>query len=207
MRRLSPLPPAFRRYEQIGGVLDFAVFEECEGTEDAILAATVAALGGDAAADAGKLRTLGGRQINEAVFFGDWYDMERRALLWGGTLRAADGTRFTRPSLIELEGVRIASGAAEIPACGAGGQFAYAFANPPYSLRAPPAEVAALFDAICAFVIPPALPHDVLDWSSERLVEVSEVFAAGMEWWGVFLFSIHVPALRRLTIIVGSSTD
>ena len=36
---------------------------------------------------------------------------------------------------------------------------------------------------------------------------VSDYFAAGMEWWGVFLFSVYVPALQRLTIIAGSSTD
>jgi hypothetical protein len=29
----------------------------------------------------------------------------------------------------------------------------------------------------------------------------------GMEWWGIFLFSIHVPAIERLTIVAGSTTD
>ena len=41
----------------------------------------------------------------------------------------------------------------------------------------------------------------------KRLAEVSDYFESGLEWWGVFLFSIYVPALRRLVIIAGSATD
>ncbi len=46
-----------------------------------------------------------------------------------------------------------------------------------------------------------------MDWSSPRLPEASRFFAAGMEWWGVFLFTIYVPQIRRLTVIAGSTAD
>ncbi len=48
---------------------------------------------------------------------------------------------------------------------------------------------------------------EILDWSDARLPEVSDYFDDGAEWWGVFLFSVHIPSMRRLTIIAGSTTD
>jgi hypothetical protein len=39
------------------------------------------------------------------------------------------------------------------------------------------------------------------------LPEASKFFAAGMEWWGVFLFTINVPSIGRLTVIAGSTSD
>jgi hypothetical protein len=68
-------------------------------------------------------------------------------------------------------------------------------------------EVQELFTAVRKFVLPPNLEHHILDWTSPRLPEVSKFFAAGMEWWGVFLFTVHVPAIRRLTVIAGSTSD
>ena len=56
-------------------------------------------------------------------------------------------------------------------------------------------------------VLPPDLAQVILDWSHPRLPDASPYFAAGMEWWGVFLFTVHVPALGRLTGIAGSATD
>lgn len=63
------------------------------------------------------------------------------------------------------------------------------------------------FDQICEFLMPPGSEIDILDWSSDRLPDVCAYFTDGMEWWGVFLFSLYLPALKRLTIIAGSSTD
>lgn len=64
-----------------------------------------------------------------------------------------------------------------------------------------------VFDGIMDFMLPPAHESAICDWCGPELPEVSDYFAAGMEWWGVFLFSIHVPAIRRLTIIAGSASD
>jgi hypothetical protein len=77
----------------------------------------------------------------------------------------------------------------------------------PYGPDAVPEEVQQLFTAITSFILPPGLDYQILDWSGPRLPEVSALFAAGMEWWGVFLFTVSVPALRRLTIVAGSTSD
>ncbi|HEX8654378.1 MAG TPA: hypothetical protein VF693_04045 [Allosphingosinicella sp.] len=203
MHKIEKLPPAFKRHRKMGGVLDFAIFEDADGGEEEILSAISAAYGFDTE----KLRTLGSRQINDRAFFGDWYDRETGSLIQRGSWATADGRKLENPPLKTTEGMQLVSGAAPCPEAGSGGQFAYAFLSPPYPIRARPREVQAAFEEIRDFILPPLHWHEILDWTSPRLGEVSDYFRMGMEWWGVFLFSIHVPALRRLTIIVGSATD
>jgi hypothetical protein len=207
MRRLPKLPPAFERFNRIGGALEFAVFEGADGSEEQILEAMSTALPYRKRFSPERLRSLGYRRINERMFFGEWYDRSSGQLLKHGDYRTDDGRELKNPKLAELEGVKLMSGASPGPEPGAGGQFAYAFSNPPYSLHARPREVQALFDEICGFILPPLQWSEILDWSSPRLPDVSDYFEMGMEWWGVFLFSIHVPALERLTIVAGSTTD
>ncbi len=124
-----------------------------------------------------------------------------------GEYTTSDGKKLVNPRLKDLEGIHIRSGGSPLPEAGAGGQFAYAFSWTPYGLKAGPEQVQELFTAITKFVLPPNLEHDILDWSSPRLPEVSKFFAAGMEWWGVFLFTVHIPVIRRLTVIAGSTSD
>jgi hypothetical protein len=207
MKKIERLPPAFHRLQEVGGVLEFAVFEEAEGTQDEIVAAILSALSQIATVDPEALRSVGYRRITERAFFGDWYEPDAGALIKLGDWQTDAGEELHSPRLNDLEHRRIVSGGGSIPKAGAGGQFAYAFTEPPYGLRAPPSEVQALFDQICSFMMPPKSEVHVLDWSSDRLPDVSDYFADGMEWWGVFLFSVHVPALKRLTIVAGSSTD
>jgi hypothetical protein len=64
-----------------------------------------------------------------------------------------------------------------------------------------------VFEKIRDFILPPLEGAEIFDWSSPQLPEVSDYFDPGMEWWGVFLFSIHVPAMTRLTVIAGSTSD
>ena len=205
MQKIKKLPPAFKRFGRMGGVLNFAVFDDADGTDDEILSAVAQASKREF--DLEKLRSLGSRRIDERAFFGDWYDRETGSLLLRGSYKTADGMELQNPRLKKLDRVKIMSGAAPCPEAGAGGQFAYAFSQPPYPLRARPREVQAVFDDIRDFILPPLQWSEISDWSSPRLPEVSNYFAAGMEWWGVFLFSIHIPSNRRLTIIAGSTTD
>lgn len=214
MERVLPLPPAFSRFDKMGGVLDFAVFKNADGTEEEILSAIPQALYASpriirSTYDREKLRSLGSQRITEQTFFGDptvnnerWYDYERGLLLQGGTWTTADGLKLENPALVTHAGVSGASGIPQGP-----GHFAYAFSRPPYGLHAKPDEVQAVFKEIKDFILPPRQHCEIADWGNERLAEISNYFEAGMEWWGVFLFSIHVPSLRRLTIIAGSTTD
>jgi hypothetical protein len=126
MERVLPLPPGFRRFRAMGGVLDFAVFKDADGTEEEILSAVPQAL--DASTytyDREKLRSLGSQRITERTFFGDWYDYESGLLLKGGCWTTRDGRKLKSPPLVTLVGVDLLSGGAPIPE--GPGQFAYAF--------------------------------------------------------------------------------
>lgn len=207
MKRLYRLPSEFRRYTKVGGVLDFAVFDDADGTTDAEIAAIGAALGNPADFDHEALRTLDRRAINRAEFLGDRFDMTKGKLIKRGSWRPTEGKELTDPPLDILDTVKIGSGASGIPVPGAGGEFARAFSQPPYSLRAKPSEVQALFDAIHDFLLPRQEPYRIHDWISTGLPQVSSYFQAGADWWGVFLFTIHHPSQRRLIAIAGSTTD
>ena len=204
MKAVERLPREFGRLRQIGGVLQFAVYEDAGDDEAEALAAISSAIP-DLNTDT--LKSLGCRRIDKRSFFGDWYDAETDSVLKIGEYTTSDGKKLVNPRLKDLEGIHIRSGGSPLPEAGAGGQFAYAFSWTPYGLKAGPEQVQELFTAITKFVLPPNLEHDILDWSSPRLPEVSKFFAAGMEWWGVFLFTVHIPVIRRLTVIAGSTSD
>jgi len=139
------LPAAFHRFREIGGVLEFAVFDGIQGDRESALDAICATLPD---ADKNKLRALGYRCIDDRTFFGDWYNDENRLLLRIGSYSTSDGRTLTDPALVDLEGVKITHGGGPIPEPGDGGQFAYAFSWTPYGLQARRTQVQALFDAI-----------------------------------------------------------
>jgi hypothetical protein len=181
MRQLTRLPSAFKRFAGMGGAVDFVVFEEADGSEADCLAAIPAALQPRTTLHIETLRQLGCRRIDERTFFGNRYDANSGRLDW-----ADRGNR-------------------QLPVPGSGGQFAYAFCDPPYGLNAKAHVVQAVFDDIKSFLLPPG--SQILDWSHPALPGVSDYFDAGAEWWGMFLFTIHAPELRRLSVIAASTTD
>lgn len=207
MNRIETLPPAFERFETMLGVLDFAIFEDATGDREDMLSAIPQALRHAERFYADGLRQLGGKPISDRTFFGDWYDFDRGHLLKFGRYKTAAGPELENPVLSSLDDIRIMSGSGSCPETGSGGQFAYAFSNPPYPLAARPSEVQAVFEEIRDFILPPGRHSEIIDWSNPRLPEVSDYFDAGAEWWGIFLFAIFIPSMRRLTIIAGSTTD
>jgi hypothetical protein len=207
MRRIEKLPPPFKRYHKMLGVLDFAVFEDAGSTEEDVLSAMAQVFSVADHFYAERLRTLGCRRLPERPFFGGWYDPENGMLLKLGDYTTADGTELHNPTLKKLDRVKIITGAAPVPEAGAGGEFAYAFSNPPYGLHGRPSEVQSVFEGIRDFILPPGHTSEICDWTSPKLPEVSDYFEAGIDWWGVFLFSIYIPAQQKLTIIAGSTSD
>ena len=205
MQRIDT-PPAFAALADIGGVLDVAVFRDSNGTIDEIIAGVPQALPWSGPFDGNRLRALGGRRIDRKTLLGDWADASG-SLIRRGSWRTEDGRDLENPRLKALADARIVSGAAPLPEPGDGSQLAYAVLCPPYPLTAAPAKVQALFDAICAALLPNGQDVEILDWSSRELGEVSGYFKAGLEWWGVFLFSVYVPISRRLTLLAASATD
>ena len=204
MRAVKKLPAAFGRYEQIGGALHFVVFDDAQGSDAEARAAMATSVPGwrPNASEA-----LSCREIDRLSFFGEWYDPATKSLLRIGEYTTSEGRALVNPKLKELRGVEVISGAGPIPEVGTGGEFAYGFSWTPYGLRAEPEEVQELFEAITEFILPANLDYKILDWSSRHLSQVSSYFTAGMGWWGVFLFTIHVPEIQRLTVIAGSTSD
>ena len=207
MQRIDKLPSPFKRYQKMLGALSFAVFEDAGGTEEEILSAMSAVFADDRKFDVERLRTLGCKRLRERPFFGEWYDPETGMLLKLSTYTTADGTELRNPKLKKLDRVKIMSGGAPVPEVGAGGEFAFAFSHPPYGLQGRPSEIQSVFEEIRDFILPPAHTSEICDWTNPKLTEVSNYFEAGMEWWGVFLFSIHIPTQQKLTIIAGSTSD
>lgn len=179
MHRVEELPDAFARYHDIGGALDFAIFDGADGDDNSMLAA-ISSLIPDL--DQEMLRVSGFREVDQQTFFGGWYDL-------------ATGELQPPPSSYFIEDA------------GSGGDFARAFSHPPYGLRAPHDEVQGLLNQILGVILPEGQERRILDWSGSELAVASPYFELGMEWWGVFLFTIHMPALRRVTVIAGSTTD
>ena len=198
------LPSPFKSYRRIGGVLKFAVFDEAEGDEVSLLEAISSVV---PALDLEVLKSLGHRRIDLQTFYGDWYDADDDTLQRLGHFRTQDGRELVDPKPKDLRRVKIVGGSSPVPEAGAGGQFAYAFSRTPYGLTAKSSRVQELFRVIRDVILPPGQEHLILDWSHPRLPEASPVFELGMEWWGVFLFTIHVPAWQQLTVIVGSTSD
>lgn len=166
-RRIA-LPPAFARYAQAGGVIEFHVFSDVAGDEEVVLAAIAHVLPG---ADTARLRELGARVISSDIFFGDWHDpttgrlvSRRRAIT-----SPADGDRLV---VIEIPS----------PNPGSDGNFAFAFLEPPYSLQASEGEMQALYAEITSFILPRDTAHEIRDWSSPDLPEVHPYFGSGAEW-------------------------
>lgn len=206
MQRFHRLPSPFGRFRKVGGVLDFGVFDDTDGTDADIIEAVAQTLPRSRRFDGERLIRQGGRPVFERALLGDWYDPDRQVLLYRGEWTAPDGRKLIDPPLPSLRTSKLSGGVA-LPEPGEGGQLAYAFSCPPYSLNAKPGEVQELFDAIIAFLLPSGRQHEIRDWSSPALIDVSDYFEAGADWWGVHLYTIRTPESRRLTVIAGSMSD
>lgn len=207
MQLIGNLPPAFDRYKAAHGVLSFEIFEGAAGGADEHVRAIKHAFRAVQDFDIEVLRSLGSRRIDRAEFYGSCYEPETGRLIARGTKTTSIGLVLEDPPLKTSDDVIFVSSAGFIPAAGSGGEFAYAFSETPYGLSASPGEIQAMFDEIRNFILPSEGRTEIFDWSSPRLREVSSYFEAGLEWWGVFLFSIYNLDFKRLTVVAGSTTD
>ncbi|ODT50733.1 MAG: hypothetical protein ABS59_10300 [Methylobacterium sp. SCN 67-24] len=207
MHKIDELPIAFRKLREIGSVVEFGVFGDFIAPREDVGFAVRATLPQTSSFKSTKLSEIDSRSIPRSEFFGDWFDSKAGALIKVGRWRTADGEELQNPLLKNLDDIKLDSGSCTLPDPGSGGQFAFALTRPPYPLRARPSEVQKLFEEVCLFLFPPLQKAEITDWSSPKLPEVSDYFADGMEWWGVFLFTIYLPDLKRLTVIAASATD
>ncbi|WFL76020.1 hypothetical protein P7228_08345 [Altererythrobacter arenosus] len=207
MTPIEKLPPPFKRFRKKGGVLKFAISHNCSGNHEEVLAAIRRVIPHRYDVDLKMIEGFGYHKISERKFFGDWYDYDRGNLVKKGWHTKSDGSTLVDPPLKRLDGVRIVSGASAHPGPNDQGQFAYAFCCPPYPLDGRPSETQSLFEEIRDYILPPGELSQIYDWGHPQLPKASQFFEAGSEWWGMFLWSVYIPSLQKLTVIAGSTTD
>jgi len=181
MKQVADLPAIFARYDEAGGVLQHFLVENAGADEAAARAAIVACV---PTMDAAGLAILESRRIDRQQFLGRW----------------------CRPPDDELVGLD-SSGMFLPDTPYDGGNYAYAFAFTPYGMKASPADIQSMFSEMMEIILPRNEEATILDWASPKLVDVAPLFRWGAEWWGVFLFTIQFPRLRKLVVIAGSTTD
>jgi hypothetical protein len=97
---------------------------------------------------------------------------------------------------------------AVIPKLGDRSHFTYAFGQPPHGIHA---DTEVKRDAIAALQLllwPQGVDVIPYDWSCLELGLICpEYYHSGLEWWGVFLFAIEIPSIKRLWIASASATD
>src|SRR5258708_28422687 len=158
MKAVERLPREFGRLRQIGGVLQFAVYEDVGEDEAEALAAISSAIP-DLNADT--LKSLGCRRIDKRRFFGDWYDAETDSVLKIGEYTTSDGKKLVNPRLKDLEGIHIRSGGSPLPEAGARGEFLYFFFFAPFGLQARPEQGEETFSTMPKFFLSPKLSRDI----------------------------------------------
>ena len=211
------LPEVFSGYDKLGGVLSFAIFDECPDVDSSLrkaIGVTIEDIMGQGSVMRDRLEALTWRPLTRQAFLGPWADAETGVLRMCGDYTTSRGRKLVDPSYEELEALRlaghtIASGGVGIPDLWEGGQFAFAFSDPPYGLYGgTPGEVQSVFTDMLNLILPRDRLLDIRDWGSPDLPDMCpDYFLPGTEWWGVFLFTIHDRRHGTVTVIAGSSTD
>jgi hypothetical protein len=205
MKQLDSLPEAYSRYRDAGGVLEFKVFEVEDAGEATVAEAIMDAIRAPRNA-AHTLLELGSTIIDREDLFGGWYDSSTKLLIMRGELTFADGRVLTDPPLIATDG-NIVMSRSPVRNPDLGSDLAFAFALPIDGLRLWRSEIQPLFDDIIGHVLPEGADTEIRDWHSPELPRHFSYFAAGPRSWGLFLFSIYLPAFNRLTIVSGAPWD
>jgi hypothetical protein len=208
-------PSFIDEFKKIGGVIDFSFFAEIESLDASIPEAFASHLSSASmwstdvpnTVDLDAIESLPRRSIWKKDFLGDWYDPEAKLMRLVGGGKLTDGTELENPSFDKLYGKKTSNWGSWCPEPGSGGQFGYAFSQPPYGLQADYAEIQRIFDLVIEYLFEKGVHTDVTDWSSPELVKLSSYFSHGLDWWGVFLFTLFSPANGRLTVISASTSD
>jgi len=80
--------------------------------------------------------------------------------------------------------------------------YVHAFSAPPYPMQTEQMDV--LFaEMSAAFLDDLRADLEIYHWSTDW----SDYFKEGREWWGTYLWSVHRPGARQITVILGSATD
>lgn len=155
------------------------------------------------------LQSIEERKLTREIFLGEWCDPRDLMLIRRGSGDVEGLGRVSDIRYDTLGEAKVRNWGVAIPDPGFDepGQYAYAFSSPPYSLNALRSEIQRLFKQSTELLLGRGAPIEIFDWSGGDLTLVHPLFEAGMEWWGVFLFTIFNPDDRTMVVISGSTTD
>jgi hypothetical protein len=153
------------------------------------------------------LQSIEERKLTREAFLGEWCDPRDLMLIRRGSGEVEGLGRVSDIRYDKLGEAPFRSWGGATPNCDEPGQYAYAFSCPPYSLEGPSAKIQRLFKASTELILGRGGRIEIFDWSGGDLTRVHPTFEAGMEWWGVFLFTILNPEDHSMVVISGSTTD
>lgn len=208
-------PPVIFKLAAIGVELDYSFFAGAEPDRLSRLLAVDAHL---VRADSPRqwhlpadaivaLQSLNERPITREIFLGDWCDPRDLMLIRRGSGEVEGLGRVSDIRYDKLGEAPFRSWGGANPDCEEPGQYAYAFSCPPYGLKGPSAKIQRLFKASTELILGRGGRIEIFDWSGGDLTRVHPTFEAGMEWWGVFLFTVFNPGDHSMVVISGSTTD
>ena len=214
MRRI-PTPKIFCELKKIGVVLKYSFFDSAGPTRSSRLLAIDAHL-----ADANEpcewhlpkenaeaLELLAERKLDRSQFLGQWCNPSDLSLIQRGSGHVQGVGEVENLRYDDARIKRIRSWTSSIPDSHDAGEYAFAFSQPPYSLFGGRAKAQRLFRESTGVILPPSEKIYIYDWSGADLSEVDSYFEAGMDWWGIYLFTIFQPSIGRMIVISGSTTD
>jgi hypothetical protein len=153
------------------------------------------------------LQSIEERELTREIFLGEWCDPRDLMLIRRGSGEVEGLGRVSDIRYDKLGEASFRNWGGTTPDCDEPGQYAYAFSCPPYRLEGPSAKIQRLFKASTELLLGRGEKIEIFDWSGGDLTRVHPVFKAGMEWWGVFLFTIFKPDDDSMIVISGSTTD
>ncbi|MFU7529105.1 hypothetical protein [Qipengyuania sp. ASV99] len=153
------------------------------------------------------LQSLNQCNLTREAFLGEWCDPRDLMLIKRGSGEVEGLGQVSDIRYDKLGEAPFRSWGGATPDCEEPGQYAYAFSCPPYSLEGPSAKIQRLFKASTELLLGRGERIEIFDWSRGDLTRVHPLFEAGMEWWGVFLFTIFKLDDHSMFVISGSTTD
>jgi hypothetical protein len=186
--------PSLIEYWEAGGSADFTFFENVRCELDTarssiethfkeMRAFKFGPLGNRLFVDKEALLDITPAEISRREFYGSHFDYQRMQLVFEAPVGACVEPGKTR------------------------GEYAYAFTDAPHPPRLSKSRFQEIFNELDAIMFPGSYPAIILDWSSPKLIQVSNYFEEGFEWWGAFLFTVSIPSQRKITVISASNTD
>ena len=153
------------------------------------------------------LQSIEERELTREAFLGEWCDPRDLMLINRGSGEVEGLGRVSDIRYDKLGEAPFRNWAWATPDCDEPGQYAYAFSSPPYGMQGSQAEIQRLFKQSTELLLGRGERIEIFDWSGGHLTRVHPLFEAGMEWWGVFLFTIFRPDDHSMIVISASTTD